>query len=159
MLNRIILTGLLVAGSLVPMQSQTTDLRASFFAIIVNEMDPSLEWYKEVLNFQEVDRTENPDFGLVQVNLIRGRVRLELIEIQTAVDPYQILGEADKGKRLTGLFKVGFSVKDFDAWADQFHKREIIVNDKIVINPLTGTRMVVIRDPDGNRIQLFEEVE
>ncbi len=156
---RIILTGCLTVGFLLPLQSQTEDLRASFAAIIVNEMDSSLQWYKEILKFQEVDRTENPDFGLVQVNLIRGEMRMELIEIQSAIDPYEIVGDTGKRKRFTGIFKVGFSVKNFDSWVEHLNSNELVVNDDIVSDPLTGGRMVVIRDPDGNRIQLFEEVE
>lgn len=158
MMNRIFLTGCLLIGSILG-HSQTPDLRASFIAIIVSDMDSSSRWYKDLLNFQEVGRIENADIGLVQVNLIRGEARIELIEIQSAIDHNQILGTAGKGKRLTGLFKVGFSVKNFDGCIEHLNSNEIEVADDIVTDPLTGGRMVVIRDPDGNRIQLFEEVE
>lgn len=128
-----------------------------FNAIIVGDIDKSVDWYKMTLGFEEVNRAENKERGVVQVNMVVGSALIELIELkQNVIYPNDILVEQPPKTKMAGLFKFGFSVKDFDDWVMHFvnSKTEIYGS---VVQDNSGKKMVIILDPDGNRVQVFEE--
>ena len=59
--------------------------------------------------------------------------------------------------RIIGLFKIGFVVTDFEKWVDHLIDKEVDFCGNIVTDDNTEKRMVIITDPDGNRIQIFEK--
>lgn len=82
---------------------------------------------------------------------------LELIELETAVMPSEITGADGEEARLGGFFKVGFRVSDFDAWYRKAEQSGVKFRGRVVNNPVSGKRTVIMLDPDGNRVQLFEK--
>lgn len=48
-------------------------------------------------------------------------------------------------------------MKKFDQWVASLQKSGVEFHGKVVGDPLTKQKMVIIKDPDGNRIQLFSE--
>ena len=127
---------------------------ANFTAIIVSDMDASLKWYQEKLGFQTVDYNEVPERGLKQASLSVGSNRLELIYLESLINADSTESAAQTGLKL-GLFKTGFNVTNFD----QFLQNNLDIDagdERIVVDSQTNQRMIVIKDPDGNRIQLFE---
>ena len=59
--------------------------------------------------------------------------------------------------RVTGFFKIGFLVTEFDMWIDHLTNEKVDFYGNIVTDDTTGKRMAIITDPDGNRIQIFEK--
>jgi len=127
-----------------------------FSAVIVEDIDISIEWYSEVLGFEEIDRIDSEERGFSQANLRRGDALIELIQLENSLSPQDLLEDKARGTRINGFFKFGFSVKDFDLWVDHFEKSNVEFRGVVVEDPDSGKRMVIILDPDGNRIQLFE---
>ena len=126
----------------------------NFIAIIVSDMDTSLKWYQDELGFQTVDFNDVPERGLKQANLSAGSNRLELIYLESLVKTDSTENKARTSLQL-GLFKIGFNVSNFD----QFLQNNLDINaedERIVVDSQTNKRMIIIKDPDGNRIQLFE---
>ncbi|MCB0534708.1 MAG: VOC family protein [Lewinellaceae bacterium] len=132
------------------------DPEAFFTAIIVRDIDSSIAWYTENLGFTLIDRAENAAIGFQQANLKRGAVLLELLELQAAIYPEDILAEAPPKTRIAGLFKFGFRMAEFDRWLAFLEQSGVDFLGTVVADPVSGRRMVLIKDPDGNRIQLFE---
>lgn len=95
--------------------------------------------------------------GFRNANLKRDNHALELIELQTALAPEEAISEFGPKTRLHGLFKIGFQVSDFDQWLNHLETMEVNQHGQVVKDPVSGKRMLIILDPDGNRIQLFEE--
>ncbi|MDX1478864.1 MAG: VOC family protein [Saprospiraceae bacterium] len=126
----------------------------SFLAIIVSDIDTSIDWYQEVLGLTLRNRIDVAERGLRQANLHSPTTQLELIQLDAAVPPDTLLA-ARPGARLTGFFKFGFTVPDLDAMIRRCEIKGITVGNVVGV-PETGKRMTIIRDPDGNRIQLFE---
>ncbi len=122
-------------------------IKANFSALIVNDVEVSIDWYREILGFEVVDSTISEERGLKQHNLENGASRLELIEITSAVDP--------PDGRVKGIFKIGYSVADFDSWVKRLESEVSL--DEIVTDPVEGKRTMVLTDLEGNRIQLFEQ--
>lgn len=129
---------------------------AGFSAVIVQDLNRSIEWYSGILGFEVIDQAENPDRGFAQANLKNGYVMLELIELETAVSPAELLKGYDNKTKITGFFKFGMTVSDFDSWVRHLEKENAHISGSVVANPATGKKMIIVLDPDGNRIQLFE---
>ena len=127
-----------------------------FSAIIVSDLDTSLIWYQQMLGFEVADTTGLPARGIRQGNLRLDGAALELIEIAGALTPGQAL-EGKDARFITGLFKVGFAVSSFDDWIQYLKVKGATFRGDVVEDPVTGKRMAIVLDPDGNRVQLFEE--
>ncbi|TJY36055.1 VOC family protein [Pontimicrobium aquaticum] len=135
-------------------QSETLDLSSGFAAFVVKDINSSIDWYSSKLNFKLVNQTHLEERGIKQANLKLGNTKIELIESKSSINPTQ--SNTKKGLIL-GIFKVGFITSSFDNWSKHLIELEMITEKDIVINPIDNKRMLIIKDPDGNRIQLFEK--
>ncbi|MCH8331261.1 MAG: VOC family protein [Bacteroidetes bacterium] len=111
-----LLTVILLAPIGYSQSSKLPDLKPYFVAIIVRNIDTSSQWYSEVLGFEILNRVNMEERGFRQANLKRGTATIELIEIDTAIYPLDILKGKAKRTQIAGYFKIGFSVSDFDKW-------------------------------------------
>lgn len=140
-------------------QAQNTppnDLTLYFNAIIVSNMDSSLVWYQQTLGYEILNSKQFPEMGFKQANLKKENASIELIELNSAIDPKELIPNYHSKTKVLGLFKLGFQVDDFDLWIKYLEINQVNFNGRIVTDEITGKRMVIILDPDGNRIQLFE---
>ncbi|MCD2258135.1 VOC family protein [Psychroserpens luteolus] len=137
-------------------QEDIPELKAHFSAIIVTEIDSSIVWYTKMLGFEIINKREFAEAGFKQSNLKRGTILLELIELDSALEPKKVIANYSSKTRMTGLFKIGFLVSDFDRLIQHLKENNAKFHGNIVVDEKTGKRMVIIKDPDENRIQLFE---
>ena len=137
-------------------QDSIPELEANFSAFIVKDIDSSSHWYSKMLGFQVIDKKEFPEMGFKQSNLKRGNAFIELIELKSALLPKKAIPDYSAKTRLIGIFKIGFLVSEFDKLIDYLRQNKATFHGNIVVNKLTGKRMVIIKDPDENRIQIFE---
>lgn len=135
----------------------SNDLVAYFSALIVEDLEKSISWYSDNLGFAVVNRTAIEGAGFKQANLKREDILIELIELKTAISPKDAIPEYNNKTRILGFFKVGFAVSDFDLWIRHLEESKVEFHGKVVIDNKTGKKMVIIKDPDGNRIQFFEK--
>lgn len=127
-----------------------------FSAIIVSNLDASIDWYEKNLGFKIDNQAELASRGIRQANLSTNHVRLELIEIKGTVNARDVLQGPFEGKRLNGLFKIGFAVQNFEKTIKTLRQNHVKFQGDVVTDPITNQKMVIIRDPDDNRIQLFD---
>ena len=120
----------------------------TFFAVIISDMDSSLKWYSEVFDLEVVTNTTMADRGIKQANLINDQLRVELIEMSSASARPEGYAE--------GLFKAGLEVRDFEKWLSRFEALGVELKGDVVKDN-KGKSMVIVLDPDDNRIQLFEK--
>ena len=132
-------------------------IEAHFTAIIVSDIDKSIEWYKNGLGFEVLNRFDSEKRGFSQANLKTGNTILELIELKSSVRIEEIYPNYTKKTRLVGLFKTGFLVSKFDKWLQHFKKLKLQFHGNVVKDKKTNKRMFILKDPDGNRIQFFEK--
>lgn len=133
------------------------DLEAYFSAMIVSDLDSSINWYSNILGFEIVNKVESKERRFKQSNLKKGNALIELIELDNAVYPEDVVPNYNNKTRIVGFFKTGFLVSDFDKWIDHLTNEKVDFHGNIVMDDSTGKRMVIIIDPDGNRIQIFEK--
>ena len=158
-MKKILLAILLLWTSLFSYSQDDTSLslEAYFTAIIVTDIDASIDWYSNILGFTVLNKVESEARGFKQSNLERGNILLELIELDAALDAKDVVPDYNSKTRLIGFFKSGFIVVDFDKWIVHITRHQVTVHGTVVTDPNSGKRMVIIKDPDGNRIQLFEK--
>jgi len=133
------------------------ELESYFSAMVVSDFESSISWYSNTLGFKVVNRIESKERGFKQSNLKRGDVLIELIELDKAVNLEDIVPNYSNKMRVIGFFKIGFLVTNFEKWIDHLTNEKIDFYGNVVTDDTTGKRMVIITDPDGNRIQIFEK--
>ncbi|MEP5612736.1 MAG: VOC family protein [Cyclobacteriaceae bacterium] len=140
--------------------SQASSLPAPkpyFSAIIVSDIAISIEWYTKNFGLEIVNQVENSERGFKQANLKRGSTWLELLELNNARSQSDLLANLPAKTKVEGYFKFGFTVSEFDEWIKFLTAVEVNLYGSVVEDPNSGKRMIIVLDPDGNRIQLFEE--
>lgn len=141
-------------------QAQTSlpkNLTPYFNAIIVSELDSSLVWYQQMLGYEVLSNKAYAEMGFKQANLSRGHASLELLELSSAIAPEKSIPNYNSKTKVIGLFKFGFQVDDFDQWMEYLEAKQVTFHGRVVKEETTNKRMIIILDPDGNRIQLFEK--
>lgn len=149
----------LCASAIICAHGQSTSLpdpKPYFSAIIVSDVENSIEWYSKNLGFEVLNRVDMSDRGFKQANLKRGSALVELIELNTAISQAELLQNRPQRSRIQGFFKFGFTVSELDSWVEFLTESGVQFNGSVVEDPNSGQRMVIVLDPDGNRIQLFE---
>jgi len=136
--------------------------RPNLIALFVEDIDSSLNWYKEKLNF-EVERAieEYPDYGLKIAFLESNGFHLEIIEKTNSFKQSEINRSEDR--YVGGVFKIGFKTNGLENLHNDLKELEdvefvtdigVLPENKIPIP--WPTKYFLIKDPDGNFIQFFD---
>lgn len=125
----------------------------SFFSIMVQDIDTSINWYTDILGFTVENKIENEARGIKQANLKLNYISLELIETEKS----RTVDTGNAKSVHEGFFKIGFSIEDFDNTIKAYIKKGVRLRGQIVTDENSEKKMVIILDPDGNRVQFFEK--
>ena len=130
---------------------------AYFSAIIVSDIEASITWYSKSFGFTVINKVASEERGFKQANLQCGKILIELIELTSSVSPKNLLKNHPKKTKIDGFFKFGFLVSEFEKWVTHLKQLEVEFYGSVVTDPNSKKRMLLVKDPDGNRIQLFEK--
>ncbi len=130
---------------------------AYFSAMIVNDIESSITWYSNNFGFKVLNKIESAEKGFKQANLKCGNILIELIELKSSLSPKSLLENHPKKTKIDGFFKFGFLVSEFDKWIDFLKQAKAEFYGSVVTDNVSGKKMQIILDPDGNRIQIFEK--
>lgn len=114
-----------------------------YFAVLVADADKSAAWYRTAFGLRELDRSAADDGSWQIVNLRNDQLFVEIIRDTQAQSVVS-------GR---GFAKVGFQVPDVDAVA-ALVGRATGERPRVLEFLQHGVRLIQIRDPDGNIIQL-----
>ncbi len=146
---------MLVLSNAISQSSQLPDPQPYFSAVIVSDIDTSIKWYSLNLGFKELNKVVNTERGFKQANLKCGNSYIELIELDNSLSRENILKDQNSRTRIDGFFKIGFHVENFDQWMSHLRENKVAFRGEVLQDQITGKRMIIFLDPDGNRIQLF----
>lgn len=119
-----------------------------FFALYVNDVDKSVTWYKIVFGLRALGGSRADDGSWRIENLGNGQLLVEIIRDSRTQ-------EVD---RAFGFRKVGFFVSDVEEVADRIES-ETGERPRVVEFEELEQRILQIRDPDGNVVQLMSPLE
>lgn len=119
-----------------------------YFAVFVEDVDRSLAWYRTVFGLETLGGSAAEDGSWRIENLRNEHLLIELIRDDRAQ-------EVDRAR---GFRKVGFQVPDVEAVADRV-ARATGERPRVLDFARFGLRIIQLRDPDGNIIQLSSPLE
>jgi catechol 2,3-dioxygenase-like lactoylglutathione lyase family enzyme len=127
-----------------------------FFALSVADARTTADWYSRALGVRVHHEFRAPDGG--HVILLRGeRLSIEIVQVPGAKSPGT---EAVKSPHKThGLFKIGMQVADLDAAVAHLKSLGVKFETQIVEVAQPPLRFVLVRDNEGNFVQLFGEAK
>lgn len=118
--------------------------------LYVRELERSLQFFRDLVGFQEVGRT----FNGAAVALTGGRTHHELLLIQVGDAP-----APSTGRRL-GLYhigiKVGDSLEELRSAQQELHEKGITITG---MSDHTVSQSLYVQDPDGNEIELYVDAD
>lgn len=119
-----------------------------YFAVLVEDVDRSLAWYRTVFGLDELGGSVAEDGSWRIENLRNEQLLVEIIRDDRAQ-------EVDRAR---GFRKVGFQVPDVEVVADRV-AAATGERPRVLEFARFGLRIIQIRDPDGNIIQLASPLE
>lgn len=114
-------------------------MKIKYTTLIVNDMDESIEFYREVMGF-EID--SQYDLGPAgKITLLKGEGETMVELIKNPVDE-------------TGLFSIGMDVEDINAKVEELKSK----GAKITMEPMQITvgTLAFLEDPNGVKIALIQ---
>jgi catechol 2,3-dioxygenase-like lactoylglutathione lyase family enzyme len=127
----------------------------AFFAVSVADLEASTRWYQLVFGLETLrDVTSRDGRGRARV-LMAGELVVELIAYQGSVDASEALQEGQHRFALRGLVKTGLFVTDADAAHAVLSASDIDIDDSVGVDERIDAKTFLVRDPDGNRLQIF----
>lgn len=140
------LTSLLciAAALLLSSESVADDAEGSYFAVIVNDVDVSVSWYESTFGLSAGEKmVEAGRYEIV--NLRKPGLFVELLELD---------GVSERPDRAKGFFKAGFLTDDLDAFIASLPEHSPA--PQIIADTANGLRLIQLKDPDGNTIQIMQ---
>ena len=107
-----------------------------------------MEWYRKVFGLQKLSGSSAEDGSWRIENLGNAMLAVEII----------FDSRAQEVDRALGFRKIGFYVKDVEAVARRV-ERETGEEVRVLDFAELGQRILQLRDPDGNIVQLFSPLE
>ena len=149
----ILLVFITVANTARSQQSASFQVDSYFSALIVRNIDSSVNWYQSVLGLKTRFLPGTPQ-GIKVAIMESPQIVLEVIENNAWLDPKEFLKGKPEGTRLQGYFKIGFKVIAMDSFIEHLNKLNISIPR--IYKDDSGKRNFLVEDPDKNLVQFFE---
>lgn len=133
--------------------ARISDQGETFFALSVNDIEKMESWYTGLFNLTTINRIDVPD-GSVTIRLLhRPGLMIELLKHNQA----KARDDENASFNLHGLFKVGFTISNIDDLFKDIKSRNIETVTDIITDDITNSRFFILKDPEGNLIQLWQK--
>jgi len=117
-------------------------------AIIVSDMEKSLEFYDKALGFSVKTKTFREDRNSWKVDIVNGDIELELFTFPDAP-------KRPSYPEAQGLRHLAFSVSDIEELHKELKGKGIGV-EEIRVDHLTGKKFFFFADPDDQPLEIYE---
>ena len=114
-------------------------IAVQYTTIIVNDLNESVRFYRDVLGFREGYHVDLPDGGAITIMNSEGGASVELI----CTKNFPI-----------GMYSVGTDVEDLDAVIGKLKEAGYETTSPVI--PTTVGRMTFVQDPNGLPLELHE---
>ena len=149
----ILLVFVIFTNTIHSQQSSLFQIDSYFSALIVKNIDSSVNWYQSVLGLKTRFLPGTPQ-GIRVAIMESPQIVLEIIENNAWLDPKEFLKGKPEGTKLHGYFKIGFKVTVMDSFIEHLNKLNISIPR--IYKDDSGKRNFLVEDPDKNLVQFFE---
>jgi catechol 2,3-dioxygenase-like lactoylglutathione lyase family enzyme len=141
----------------IPLSAQQNQkLQPYLSGIMTTNASRLQQWYTQHLGFQIKDERNIPASGIHFFLLEHEGFLLEIIQRNDLFDPQPALDSSSQYKFVRGLFKVGFYVSNIEEWFKKLQENKVTIKSENVSTKSKGP-FILLQDPDGNLVQLFEQ--
>ena len=128
-----------------------------FFALSVPDAQASADWYGRAFGVTLLHEIRPADGAARILILGSDALLVEIMQLRDAKSPGAPVVDA---RHLThGIVKIGLYVRDLDAAVAHLKKMQARFDTEIIEERKLGLRFVLVRDPDGNLVQLFSRLD
>jgi catechol 2,3-dioxygenase-like lactoylglutathione lyase family enzyme len=153
MLQRMLIAASLLGAVVAQADDSIAPGSPQFVALSVPDASASARWYSDAFGLRTLAEIKPPDGAAHVIILTSDTLLLEILQLRDAKSPGK---DVVKRPELThGIFKVGFHVPDLAAAVAKLRAIKAQFDTDIIDDDEHGLRFVLLRDPDGNYIQLF----
>jgi len=117
-------------------------------AIIVSDIEKSLEFYDSALGFKVKQKTFRKERNSWKVDIVKDDVELELFTFPGAPT-------RPSYPESQGLRHLAFSVNDLEKFHQELKAKKIAV-EEIRVDHLTGKKFFFFADPDNQPLEIYE---
>ena len=132
------------------------DLKHHHGGISVPDLEASIRWYAEVLDFEVEQRLEIPAIPAKVAMLRRGDLRLELFEVPGAQPLPEERRHPNLDLRTHGNKHLAFAIKDIDSAERELRSRGA---DIVWVRRFEFGANIFVRDNSGNLVELVLQPE
>lgn len=122
-------------------------MKLHHIALIVSDLDRSLEFYQDLLGFKVVQKIFRMERQSYKVDLSNGEVQLEMFTFSGAPS-------RPSYPEAQGLRHLAFEVSDIEAYHQKISGK--VKTDEIRLDPFTGKKFFFFPDPDNLPIEIYE---
>jgi catechol 2,3-dioxygenase-like lactoylglutathione lyase family enzyme len=127
-------------------------------AISVSDINRAVAWYRDVLGFTLASRTQFPPVSAEVAFMSRPGFSIELLQVPANYAVPDLLVDPPAHLKPRGYKAMVFDVDDLaEATAELELAKVTILWKQQVIDPSTGLTSTLIRDLDGNLINIFQK--
>lgn len=128
-------------------------------ALSVADVAEAQKWYGDKLGFETLKTRDLPESGVsVAVMELHG-FRLELVSAPESIPRTGALTDKNNGASPRGIYKLSFMVENLDRAASAFREQGVAFHLAPAIDEYFGVRYFIIRDLDGNLIQIVQRFQ
>jgi glyoxylase I family protein len=139
-----------------PVSAEEQGFRPFLVALLVSDLEASRRWYEDVLQFRVAEGGILPASGDTSgVILERTGFRVELIARKGSFAASSRLTTDDE-PLLRGIKKIAFAVDDLGVVVARASARGSTVVRALHTSRYAGMRSIILADPDGNWIQIYD---
>lgn len=121
--------------------------------MIARDVFETAKWYVKHLNFK-VKKAKSREYAILE----KGDFTLHITTSKYTVTTSQVKLPPNK-ERINGFYELGFQCSDLDSLLFQYEGRNIRTLKDLGYDMEHKTNTVVLADPDGNRVKLFQSKE
>jgi catechol 2,3-dioxygenase-like lactoylglutathione lyase family enzyme len=148
-----LITMLLIVVSATVISAQSADDRPFLVAAQVSNLDQSIAWYTDFLEFKLTDKKSYAEYGMKIAMLQRDGFQLELVE-NVRTKPKEEALKKLEADEITGFAKIAFRSADirslYKRLQDKKAEFRVVLRDS---NLNDKEHFFIMADPDGNWIQ------
>lgn len=126
--------------------------RIEHVAINTKDINASIEFYRDVLGFRQLETIENGD-NTITYFLLPDGTRLELFDYHGANRAYE------RGDSEAGLKHIAFEVEDVSAHEKELREKGVNITLAATNLHHLGARVLLFTDPDGIILEFCEKIK
>ena len=136
----------------------TTEYRFHHLALVATKFDETVTWYQRHFGFTVAKEWTVPEMlpGARMCYLQRGTMFLEIIGDGTKVGHHLVTAGPLEDYQVTGFRHVAFEVDDVDAAMTELASAGVAPFFPPTDIPAVGIRAALVRDPEGNTVELIQ---